>query len=71
MEKKKIDFDEFARKTAVRDEKPGEHENHLCYLSRRRELATVARLSKGATYMCMLCGRGARDPRNLCLPYKL
>jgi len=70
-DRKKIDLDEYARRVAMRDESMGEHENHLCYLSRRRELAKVGRLAKGSQYMCLLCGRAARDPKNLCMPYRI
>jgi hypothetical protein len=70
-DKKKINLDEYARRVAMRDEPMGEHQNHLCYLSRKRELAMVGKLAKGSQYMCLLCGRAAENPKNLCMPYKI
>jgi len=44
------------------------HENHLCDLVARRQIGRVAHLSKGARYMCHICGRAAIEAANLCEP---
>jgi hypothetical protein len=64
--------DESKRKPdkSVSDEH-GEHENHLCELVRRREMAKVAALSKDAKYMCHICGRGSNKADALCHPIEI
>ncbi|MGD2174573.1 MAG: hypothetical protein PVJ27_04145 [Candidatus Brocadiaceae bacterium] len=47
------------------------HANHLCELTAKRRMAEVARLAKGAKYVCHICGRAAADARNLCEPVEL
>jgi len=47
------------------------HADHLCDLVRRREMAKVAKLSKGAKYICHVCGRAASKPANLCEPVEI
>jgi hypothetical protein len=52
------------------DEHPN-HENHLCHIISLRNMRTAAKLAKDAQYICFLCGRAARDPKNLCDPIKI
>ena len=47
------------------------HANHLCELVARRQMAKVAKLSKGAKYVCHICGRAAVKASNLCEPVEL
>ena len=47
------------------------HENHLCDLVARREMDQVATLTKGAKYICHICGRGAAKAGNLCEPVEI
>ena len=47
------------------------HSNHLCELVTKRQMAKVAKLSKGAKYVCHICGRAAAKAGNLCEPIKL
>lgn len=49
-------------------EKHAGHAKHLCELVGKREMAKVARLSKGAKYICHICGRAAAKAGNLCEP---
>ena len=42
------------------------HQNHMCELVRRREMARAAKLAKGAKYLCRICGRAAAKGANLC-----
>jgi hypothetical protein len=49
---------------------PG-HSRHMCELVTKRQMAQVAKLSKGAKYVCHICGRAAAKPGNLCEPVKL
>lgn len=42
------------------------HENHLCELVADRKMDKVAELSKGANYVCHICGRAAAGASNLC-----
>ena len=44
------------------------HANHLCELVNHRRMTTVASLSKGAKYICNVCGRAAAKAANLCEP---
>jgi len=46
---------------------PG-HSQHLCDLVANRKMDRVAELSKGATYVCHICGRAAAKAANLCEP---
>ena len=52
-------------------EKHPAHASHLCELVARRQMAQVARLCKGAKYMCHICGRGAAEAGSLCEPIEL
>ena len=47
------------------------HENHLCELVQRREMDKVASLTKGALYICHICGRGAAKANSLCEPVEI
>ena len=44
------------------------HEKHLCSLVDKRKMKTVARLTKDAKYLCLLCGRSSKSEDNLCWP---
>jgi len=52
-------------------EKHTGHANHLCELVAKRQMAKVARLSKGAKYVCHICGRAAAKPGALCEPVEI
>ena len=41
---------------------------HLCDLVAKREMDKVASLSKGAKYVCHICGRAAARSSSLCEP---
>jgi hypothetical protein len=56
--------------TQLADAHPN-HENHLCHIISLRNMKTAARLAKDAQYICFLCGRAAKDPKNLCDPLKI
>ena len=47
------------------------HSQHLCDLVAKRKMAEVARLTRGAKYMCHICGRGAAKSSNLCEPVEI
>jgi|GEM_PF-952882 len=47
------------------------HENHLCELVQKREMDKVAALTKGAKYVCHICGRGAARAKSLCEPVEI
>lgn len=47
------------------------HANHLCELTARREMATVAEKSKDAKYLCYICGRAAASSEDLCEPVEI
>jgi len=47
------------------------HSKHLCELTAKRNMAQVAKLSKGAKFMCHICGRSAAKAENLCEPVKI
>jgi len=47
------------------------HQNHLCHIISLRNMKTAAKLSKDAQYFCFICGRAARDEKNLCEPVKI
>jgi len=48
-----------------------DHDLHLCHIVGLRNMKTAARLSKGAQHICIICGRAAKDRRNLCEPAKI
>ncbi len=54
-------------KTPLSDNHPN-HEKHLCSLADKRKMKTVARLAKDAKFMCLICGRAAKNEENLCWP---
>ena len=47
------------------------HTNHLCELTAARKMDRVASLSKGAKYVCHICGRAAAKAANLCEPVEI
>ena len=47
------------------------HTKHLCDLVAKRKMAEVARLSRGARYVCHICGRAAAKASNLCEPVEI
>jgi hypothetical protein len=49
----------------------GGHGNHLCELVAKRQMAKVAQLSKGAKYVCHICGRAAAKAASLCEPVEI
>lgn len=44
---------------------PG-HSSHMCELVAKRQMDRVAELSKGAKYICHICGRAAAKASSLC-----
>jgi hypothetical protein len=48
-----------------------DHEKHLCHISGLRNMKTVGQLAKDAQYVCIVCGRAAKSPSNLCEPGKI
>lgn len=42
------------------------HSQHLCELVAKRHMDKVAGLSKGAKYVCHICGRAAAKASHLC-----
>jgi hypothetical protein len=49
----------------------GGHAQHLCDLVAKRKMDRVATLSKGAKYVCHICGRAAAKAANLCEPVEI
>ena len=47
------------------------HSKHMCDLVAKRKMADVARLAKGANFICHICGRGAASGDNLCEPVEI
>ena len=58
-------------KSKPRIEEHPNHANHLCELVSRRQMSEVARLAKGAAYVCHICGRAAAKAENLCEPVQV
>ncbi len=48
-----------------------DHDRHLCHIVNIRNMKTAAKLSKNAEYICYICGRAAKDEKNLCEPVKI
>ena len=46
----------------------GHANKHLCDLVAKRQMDKVAGASKGAKYLCHICGRAAAKPSSLCEP---
>ncbi len=46
----------------------GHVNKHLCDLVAKRQMGKVASLSKGAKYICHICGRAAARSSSLCEP---
>ena len=47
------------------------HEHHLCHIVSLRNMKTAGKLAKDAQHICFLCGRAAKDAKNLCDPIKI
>ena len=47
------------------------HASHMCELVAKRQMDKVATLSKGANFICHICGRAAARPNNLCEPVRI
>ena len=47
------------------------HNKHMCDLVSRRMMDQAATLSKGAKYICHICGRAAAKAANLCEPVEI
>jgi len=47
------------------------HENHLCHIVMLRNMKRAASLSQDAEHICFLCGRAAKEQKNLCEPVKI
>jgi hypothetical protein len=47
------------------------HNRHLCELVARREMDAVAGLSKGAKYICHICGRASAKAASVCEPVQI
>jgi hypothetical protein len=64
-----------AGKMVVREHKLFEkhtgHSKHLCDLVAKRKMAEVARLARGAKYVCHICGRASAKAANLCEPVEI
>ncbi len=46
----------------------GEHTQHICTLAGKADFAKITDLAGNAKFVCMNCGRVARDRGNLCNP---
>lgn len=55
---------------SLSDSHPG-HESHICHLTEKRKMQTIARLSKDAKFICFICGRAAKSKNNLCSPMEI
>ena len=47
------------------------HASHLCELVAKRQMDKVASQSKGAKYICHICGRAAAKASSLCEPVQI
>jgi hypothetical protein len=47
------------------------HGSHLCELVAKRQMAKVAVASKGARFLCHICGRAANKKTALCEPIEI
>jgi hypothetical protein len=48
-----------------------DHEKHLCHIASLRNMKTLGLLAKDAQYVCVICGRAAKNAANLCEPGKI
>jgi hypothetical protein len=48
-----------------------DHEKHLCHITSLRNMKTAGALAKDAQYLCVICGRAAKNHINLCEPAKI
>ncbi len=63
--KKRVDIHKSVYDICIR------HDKHLCHIVGLRNMKTAARLVKDAKYICMVCGRGAKNKENLCKPSEI
>lgn len=47
------------------------HENHMCYLARRRDIAKIVKIANNPKHICLICGRVANKEDNLCTPFEM
>ena len=47
------------------------HAQHMCDLVANRKMDQVAELSKGANYICHICGRASAKAANVCEPVEI
>lgn len=47
------------------------HAKHMCELVRARRMDEAASASKGAKFICHICGRAAAKAGNLCEPVEI
>ena len=45
-----------------------DHDRHLCHVVGLRNMKTAGRLAKDAQHICIICGRAAKNRKNLCEP---
>ena len=56
----------------LEDSEPESHyKQYLCALADRKQMLTLARLSNGGKYFCILCGRVAAEEKYICAPSEL
>ncbi len=48
-----------------------DHDKHMCHFMDLRNLKTVAKLVKDSQYICFICGRAAKNKKNLCEPINI
>lgn len=48
-----------------------DHDQHLCHIVNLRNMKTAALLAKDAQYFCSVCGRAAKEDKNICQPVKI
>jgi hypothetical protein len=49
----------------------GHTNKHLCDLVAKRQMDKVATLSKGAKYLCHICGRASARASSVCEPVQI
>ena len=47
------------------------HSGHLCEFVAKRRMDKVAKLARGARFMCHICGRAAAKASSLCEPVRI
>lgn len=58
-------------KSSPECEHKAQHHNHICYLARRREIATIVKLADKPKHICLICGRVANKEEWLCAPIEM